>query len=163
MAIMLALVQVLALVVAVVGLVKLVGDTRAENSRKRQQATIDFIASTIERQHTLYANVYRDSSFVTRAKEINSPEFHQLTSYLGYLEYLAAAVNMEIMDIRVVERTIGSRITRGLEDFSSWIAIEQKRLLPTAYNEIETLSKTLHKRRKPKLANPPIQSADPIR
>ncbi|WP_067839790.1 DUF4760 domain-containing protein [Nocardia lijiangensis] len=144
----LALVPALALMVAVLGLARLVRETRRENRRQRQQATINYITSTIQRQHELYGEIERDPSFPERAAIVNSAEFHQLTSYFGYMEYLAAAVNMEVFDAKVVDRTIGGRLIRACEDFREWIEAERQRLAnPAVYEELQALVDDLRRRR----------------
>jgi hypothetical protein len=144
----LSLVPALAVVVAILGLARVMHETRRENRRQRQQATINYITSTIQRQHELYGEIERDPSFPNRATVVNSDEFHQLTSYFGYMEYLAAAVNMEIFDIQVVDRTIGGRLIRACETFREWMEAERLRLAnPAVYKELQTLVDELRRRR----------------
>lgn len=144
----LSFVPAVAVVVAIFGLARVMHETRRENRRQRQQATINYITSTIQRQHDLYSGMERDPSFADRAAVVNSEEFHQLTSYFGYLEYLASAVNMEIFDIEVVDRTIGGRLIRARESFSEWMDAERRRLAnPAVYQELRTLVDRLQHRR----------------
>ncbi|UGT41843.1 DUF4760 domain-containing protein [Nocardia yamanashiensis] len=134
-------VPALALVVAVIGLARVMRETRRENRRQQQRATINYITATMQRQHDLYGGIYQDPLFAAKAAEVDSREFHDLTSYLGLLEYLSAGVNMGIFDAEVVSRTIGGRLIRAHEAFADWIDSERKRLAnPGVYIELENLA-----------------------
>ncbi|WP_433724565.1 DUF4760 domain-containing protein [Nocardia sp. CA-129566] len=145
---LLAIVPAVTLLVAVAGLARLIRETQEENQRQRQRATVNYITSTIQRQHELYSAMHQDTSFAAKASVVASAEFHQLTSYFGYLEYLAAAVNMRIFDGEVVSRTIGSRIIRAYETFREWMETERRRLNNnTVYEELDILVADLRERR----------------
>ncbi len=153
MSAVLSIMPALAVVVAVIGLVRLMRETRNENRRQQQRATINYITSTVQRQHDLYGNIHQDQSFADKAAVIDSPEFHELTSYLGYLEYLAAGVNMGIFDAEVVSRTIGGRIVRANAMFGEWIHAERERLdNPGVYIELELLIPELRALREHRVA-----------
>ncbi|MFF0492511.1 DUF4760 domain-containing protein [Nocardia sp. NPDC004068] len=92
-----------------------------ENIRQRQRATLDFIGTTIERQHALYTRINADPDFLTKASDHTRKEFMDLRSYLGYLENIAAGVNLGIFDQTVVDRTVGSRLVRAWERYGVWI------------------------------------------
>jgi Domain of unknown function (DUF4760) len=145
---LLAIVPAIALLVAAAGLARLIRETQKENRRQRERATVNYITSTIQRQHELYSDIEQDSSFAAKASVVNSAEFHQLTSYFAYLEYLSAAVNMKIFDGDVVSRTIGSRIIRAYETFREWMDTERQRLnSKTVYEELDILVADLRERR----------------
>ncbi|WP_157110719.1 DUF4760 domain-containing protein [Nocardia anaemiae] len=98
----------------------------AENIRQRQRATLDFIGTTIERQHALYTRINADPDFLTKASNPELEEFMALRSYLGYLENIAAGVNMSIFDQVVVDRTVGSRLVRATRSWgmasTGWVS-----------------------------------------
>ncbi|PSR58706.1 MULTISPECIES: DUF4760 domain-containing protein [Nocardia] len=145
----LAVVPALTLLVAVAGLGRLVHETRRENRRQQQRATVTYITSTLQRQHELYAEIHQDPDFARKAAVIDSAEFHQLTSYFAHLEYLAAGVNMRIFDEEVVNRTVGGRILRACSIFRAWMDSERVRLEnPAVYEELEQLAVRLRERRR---------------
>ncbi|MFJ1454795.1 DUF4760 domain-containing protein [Nocardia sp. N2S4-5] len=148
MSIFITIVPALALLVAVLGLARLVHETRRENRRQQQRATVTYITSTLQRQHELYAEIHQRSDFAAAAAVTDSTEFHQLTSYFANLEYLAAGVNMGIFDEEVVTRTMGGRIIRAYSMFRHWMAAERSRLdNPAVYDELDQLVERLTKQR----------------
>ncbi|MFG1797787.1 DUF4760 domain-containing protein [Nocardia sp. NPDC049149] len=119
-------------------------ETVDENIRQRQRATLDFIGTTIERQHALYTKINSDSGFLSKASDHDRQEFLDLRSYLGYLENIAAGVNMDIFDQDVVDRTVGNRLIRAWERYGEWI--RHARLFQNderLYEELENLVKRL--------------------
>lgn len=134
-------------------------ENRREHRRQQRQATINYLSSTIQRQHELYGEIEQDGRFLEKATVVNSPEFHKLTSYFGLLEYLAAAVNMGVFDAEVVNRTIGGRLIRATSDFAEWMEAERQRLgNPAVYEELRELVEDLRRRRGIQASAAPQQS-----
>ncbi|MRH88340.1 DUF4760 domain-containing protein [Nocardia sp. SYP-A9097] len=119
-------------------------ETIDENIRQRQRSTLDFIGTTIERQHALYTKINSDPNFLSKASDHDRQEFMDLRSYLGYLENIAAGVNMGIFDRDVVDRTVGNRLIRAWERYGDWIQ-DVRRLQHNGrlYEELESLVKKL--------------------
>ena len=115
------------------------------HTRARQQATLDFIASTIEKQHDLFGRLRNDPQFLDKAHDRDTHEYLILRDYLSYLEDLSVGVNMSIFDKEVVDRSIGGRIIRArFGPYAEWIEWERRELdSPRLYEELEYLAKEL--------------------
>ncbi|WP_280417804.1 DUF4760 domain-containing protein [Nocardia carnea] len=126
-----------------------------ENRRQCRRYTLEFIGNTIARQYDLYSKVHADDGFLERAKVPNSEEYMGLRSYLGYLENIAAGVNMGIFDQEVVDHTAGARLIKAWEQYSGWVeAVREAQGNKRMYEELEVLV-----RRLPPL-NPPNREED---
>ena len=124
-------------------------ESEAENRRRQQRATIDFIAYTIAKSQEMYdlipvagsrlVDQFRESAVVR-----DSPAFRALRNYLNYFESISVAVNLEIFDIEVVNRSIGGRIVRTWDLYEDWILSERVSLAtPAIDNDFERCAATL--------------------
>ncbi|WP_280400779.1 DUF4760 domain-containing protein [Nocardia carnea] len=115
-----------------------------ENRRQCRRYTLEFIGNTIARQYDLYSKVHGDDGFLERAKVPNSEEYMGLRSYLGYLENIAAGVNMGIFDEQVVDHTAGARLIKAWEQYSGWVeAVRKAQGNKRMYEELEILVRRL--------------------
>lgn len=120
-------------------------EAAAENIRQRKQTTLDFIGTTIEKQHDLFGRLKTDAQFMEKASNRDTVEYLVVRDYLSYLEDLSVGVNMEVFDREVVDRSIGGRIIRvWFELYGDWIQRERADLASERlYEEVETLAKSL--------------------
>ncbi|QBS45132.1 hypothetical protein DMB37_38680 [Nocardia sp. CS682] len=120
-------------------------EAAAENVRQRKQTTLDFIGTTIEKQHDLFGRLKTDAQFMEKASDRDTVEYLVVRDYLSYLEDLSVGVNMEVFDREVVDRSIGGRIIRvWFELYGDWIQRERTDLdSDRLYEEVEALAKSL--------------------
>ncbi|MCC3331370.1 DUF4760 domain-containing protein [Nocardia abscessus] len=121
-----------------------------ENRRVRQAETLKFMATTLPQQHELQNEVpilesdTRYPAFLEAALVPDSDDFHKLRRLMSLYETFATAVNMNVFDYTLLERTSGSRFKRVAEMYSSWVTAERKRIQrPALYIELETLAARL--------------------
>jgi hypothetical protein len=88
-----------------------------EQVRSKKQATLDFMAATLDRRHALHAMVPDETDhvavtdFLTSIEQsVTPPRF--LFDYLNYYELIASGVNDGTLDIDIVVRASGSTIRR---------------------------------------------------
>ncbi|WP_162140639.1 DUF4760 domain-containing protein [Nocardia cyriacigeorgica] len=138
-------------------LVRATQEAIEENQRQCRRHTLEFIGNTIARQYDLYSKVHADDGFLERAMVPNSEEYMGLRSYLGYLENIAAGVNMGIFDEKVVDHTAGARLIKAWDQYSEWVeAVRKTQGNRRMYEELEILV-----RRLPPL-NPPDSEEDTV-
>jgi hypothetical protein len=114
-----------------------------ESQRRRRQATMEFISSTMSKLQDFYQRVPASGSgkhegFLASAMVRDSEEFSSLRDYLNYLEDLSVGVNMEIFDGQVVYRSIGGRIKRAWRAYEQWVIVERRVVAPSLYTELES-------------------------
>jgi uncharacterized protein DUF4760 len=124
-----------------------------EQRRSKKQATLDFMAATLDRRHQLHAKVPDETDraataqFLDSLKQSNTPP-RFLFDYLNYYEVIAAGVNDGTLDLDIVDRTSGSTIRRIADTYRQFI--EKRRQVndqPTLYCELLALAETVQRRR----------------
>lgn len=133
--------------------------TERDHARRRQQATVDFYMTTLEKRtelrHTLPYDRNADAirEYVTALKDESETEALYVTDYLTMFEMLAGGVNMGIYDLEVIDRLAGSRLRAIYNNYLPWI--DQRRRMfdsPSLYCELESLSRSLEARRATKFS-----------
>lgn len=123
----------------------------AENNRRRERATMDFIAATMAKLDETYDQVPPSGSeeiarFLKKASVNGSSQFNALRNYLNYLEDLAVGVNLGLFDLEILSRTIGPRMIRAWESYSPWIERERVSLkFPGLCSDLEQCVATIRR------------------
>jgi Domain of unknown function (DUF4760) len=131
-------------------------EAEAENERRRQRATMEFIATTMTKLEENYDLVPASGSplvteFVDKAMIKDSPEFRALRNYLNYFEDVSVGINLGIFDFEVVNRTAGGRIMRTWEYYKPWILVEREAISPALYSDIEACAAKIRAARQAEL------------
>jgi hypothetical protein len=130
-------------------------DEKREWDRRRQGATVSFITSTMQLNKDLKAALpfldrdpERAAEFIERA-ESEPVVANAIRAYLDYLENIATGVNMEVLDLDVVARMQGGRITAVARNYAPYIAARRRDLQSTTlYSEVEELARRIEARRR---------------
>ncbi len=68
-----------------------------------------------------------------------------ITEWLDLMEDFATGVNLDVYDMEVVQRLLGSRVMGGWRNLSQWIAARRaSRNQPTLFIEFEMMVRRLH-------------------
>ncbi len=121
-----------------------------EYRRVRQSETLSWMATTLPQEHELqnHAPILdsdpRYPAFLEAALVPDSIDFHKLRRLFSLYERFATAVNMNVFDYTLMQRTSGSRVRHLMQMYSPWVAAERERVgRPTLYIELETLAERL--------------------
>jgi uncharacterized protein YajQ (UPF0234 family) len=124
-----------------------------EQERARQQSTLEFLATTLERRYDLRnkvpseVNVAEVKQFIEIARA-DTATMKILYEYLNYWELLASGVNAGILDVEVVNASSGTsviNIWKAYHELTKQIRTTEKH--PTLYKEIQELATTLQELR----------------
>ncbi|GAA1018414.1 hypothetical protein Aple_074220 [Acrocarpospora pleiomorpha] len=122
----------------------------SENLRVRQSETLKFVATTLPEQNNLLNDVpqhesdVRYTGFLESALVPDSDNFHKLRRLMSYYEMLSAAVNMDVFDYAIIDRTMGARVKRTHRMYKPWVKAERIRLNRVRlYEELEMLATRL--------------------
>jgi len=146
---------------------------REDHSRRRQQATLDYLVRDVrphwrEELRTLtrsFGNVVPMSEEAMNSIRQNPQSKQLISKLLGNIEHMAVGVNMGVFDIETLDRASGGFMIRTFNQFLPYIRKRQLKQ-PSIYSEFEALAIELCKRRGrplPQLAPPqgttvPLQS-----
>ncbi|GAB4052816.1 DUF4760 domain-containing protein [Catellatospora paridis] len=138
--------------------------TDAERLRVQKQATLEFMANTLQRRQELAAEMpsETDTKQVEHFLELlrtDPKKLRHVYNYLNYYEHFAVGVNSGVFNIDVVERasaTVIIRIDDTYRPFVNRIKAEENH--PFMYDEIARLAATLRVRRGLRLASLPQQT-----
>lgn len=128
-------------------------ETEQENKRKRERATIQFIAATMAKLDETYDQVPASGSdaiaaFIDKAAVRESAEFRALRNYLNYIEDLSVGINLGVFDPEILNRTIGPRMLRAWDAYEAWILKERNDLgFPSLFSDLENCSKVIRELR----------------
>jgi len=114
-----------------------------DHDRRRQQATLEFVAQTLERRAAMRASLPNDRNGDAIRKMLRrvgkgDEEMGKLVSeYLSLYELLASGVRMGIFDFYVLERVAG-RILAMYKNYEPWVKQQRKQQQnPRLYEDLE--------------------------
>ncbi|GEM_PF-6991990 len=128
----------------------------SEQRRARKQSTLDFISATLERRLRFQQEIpsVKDPeatlNFIRLAKT-DEAAAKSILGFLNYYEYIAAGVNAGILDIDVIDSTMGTTVMRCQEGYVDFVAeVRERDSHPTLYEELDALAKLLRELRSTK-------------
>jgi hypothetical protein len=133
---------------------KQASDTTAlDHDRRRQQATLEFIAQTLERRAEMREMLPNDRDgaairkLLTRVSKGDPATAKLVSEYLSLHELLATGVRMGIFDFVVLERVAG-RILAMYANYEPWIKNQRTALSnPRLYEDLEWFVTRVHDHR----------------
>ncbi len=108
--------------------------TRLDHERRRLTETFEFANEILEKQWE-FASMIPDArdgdavkNYLASTTDSSPPHDVVATRYLDIYENLAAAVNVGVLDIEMVDRLEGGRIVRTWDAFAPWVEERRQRL-----------------------------------
>jgi hypothetical protein len=141
--------------------------TALDHDRRRQQATLEFIAQTLERRAEMRATLPNDRDGVAvrkmlaRVSKGDRETAKIVGEYLSLHELLATGVRMGIFDFDVLERVAG-RILAMFANYEPWIREQRIELdNPRLYEDLEWFVSRVHEHRSSARADAGVTGDEP--
>jgi Flp pilus assembly protein TadB len=128
-----------------------------ELDRRKRQATLEFVARTLDFRRSLQAKLPDDfdrpgcEALATSALAGDEVALRKLTAYLGFMETVAMGISSGIYDLETTDSAFGSRVIAVNANYSTFITARRKLgKNGSAFRELEWLAKELEQfRREP--------------
>lgn len=126
--------------------------TKFDHKRRREQATIEFYASTQGKRFELRQSLPDDRDGEAIARVLQRARYSRsltmkISQYLGFFELLATGVNAGVLDRRVMNNLAGPSIIKMVEYYKPWMRERRRRLNDFGlYCELADLAAELRRR-----------------
>ncbi|WP_019888371.1 DUF4760 domain-containing protein [Streptomyces purpureus] len=129
--------------------------TRLDHDRRRKQATMEYLSTTMDRRRELRnAGIPDDrderavEALVTRALGGDADAARLISSYLTIYNYLGVAAQSDAFDLSLIDRAWGGSIVALTEHYRPWITEQRARQgEPRLYEDLEWLGRSMTPRR----------------